>query len=116
MPWLTVAHNLVVPHIKFSGTISQSSWRFFWHDISPYLFWQAAEEDEDEKEDPKADPLVEAPLQAPRQLARILDTKNPTIGSRSSFVYSAGTRSSAARRSTLIGNADHDENQGVAAC
>jgi hypothetical protein len=28
VPWLTVAHNLVVPHIKFSGTISQSSWRF----------------------------------------------------------------------------------------
>src|ERR1700722_2747868 len=27
VPWLTVAHNLVVPHIKFSGTISQSSWR-----------------------------------------------------------------------------------------
>ena len=28
VPWLTVAHNLVVPHIKFRATISRSLWRY----------------------------------------------------------------------------------------
>ncbi len=76
VPWLTVAHNLVVPHIKFSGDYLAIVVAIFGTTISPYLFfWQAAEEVEDEKEDPKAEPLIEAPLQAPRQLARIqLDT------------------------------------------
>jgi Mn2+/Fe2+ NRAMP family transporter len=65
VPWPTVALNLVVPHIEWTGTT-----------ISPYLFfWQASEEVEDEKEDPAAEPLLTAPAQAPRQLARIkLDT------------------------------------------
>jgi NRAMP (natural resistance-associated macrophage protein)-like metal ion transporter len=76
VPWLTVAHNLVVPQIKFSGDYLAIVVAIFGTTISPYLFfWQAAEEVEDEKEDPKAEPLIEAPLQAPRQLARIqLDT------------------------------------------
>ena len=76
VPWLTVARNLVVPHIKFSGDYLAIVVAIFGTTISPYLFfWQAAEEVEDEKEDPKAEPLIEAPLQAPRQLARIqLDT------------------------------------------
>jgi NRAMP (natural resistance-associated macrophage protein)-like metal ion transporter len=76
VPWLTVARNLVVPHIRFSGDYLAIVVAIFGTTISPYLFfWQAAEEVEDEKEDPKADPLIEAPLQAPRQLARIqLDT------------------------------------------
>ena len=76
VPWLTVAHNLVVPHIKFSGDYLAIVVAIFGTTISPYLFfWQAAEEVEDEKEDPKAEPLIKAPLQAPRQLARIqLDT------------------------------------------
>jgi Mn2+/Fe2+ NRAMP family transporter len=76
VPWLTVARNLFVPHIKFSGDYLAIVVAIFGTTISPYLFfWQAAEEVEDEKEDPKADPPIEAPLQAPRQLARIqLDT------------------------------------------
>jgi Mn2+/Fe2+ NRAMP family transporter len=76
VPWLTVAQNLVAPHIKFSGDYLAIVVAIFGTTISPYLFfWQAAEEVEDEKEDPTAEPLIEAPLQAPRQLARIeLDT------------------------------------------
>ena len=76
VPWLTVAQNLVVPHIKLSGDYLAIVVAVFGTTISPYLFfWQAAEEVEDEKEDPKANPLIKAPLQAPRQLARIqLDT------------------------------------------
>jgi Mn2+/Fe2+ NRAMP family transporter len=77
VPWLTVANNLVVPHIKLSGDYLAIVVAVFGTTISPYLFfWQAAEEVEDEREDPDAKkPLLMAPLQAPRQLARIqLDT------------------------------------------
>jgi Mn2+/Fe2+ NRAMP family transporter len=76
VPWLTVAHNLVVPQIKLSGDYLSIVVAIFGTTISPYLFfWQAGEEVEDEKEDPEAKPLIKAPLQAPRQLARIqLDT------------------------------------------
>ena len=76
VPWLTVAQNLVVPHIKLSGDYLAIVVAVFGTTISPYLFfWQAAEEVEDEKEDPDAKPLIKAPIQAPRQLARIqLDT------------------------------------------
>ena len=76
VPWLTVAQNLVVPHIKLSGDYLALVVAVFGTTISPYLFfWQAGEEVEDEKEDPKAKSLINAPLQAPRQLARIqLDT------------------------------------------
>jgi Mn2+/Fe2+ NRAMP family transporter len=76
VPWLTVAHNLVVPHIKLSGDYLAIVVAVFGTTISPYLFfWQAAEEVEDEKEDPKAKPLIKAPQQAEHQLARIqLDT------------------------------------------
>jgi NRAMP (natural resistance-associated macrophage protein)-like metal ion transporter len=76
VPWLTVARNLVVPNIEFSGTYLTVVVAVFGTTISPYLFfWQAAEEVEDEKEDPAAKPLLRAPEQAPRQLARIqLDT------------------------------------------
>jgi NRAMP (natural resistance-associated macrophage protein)-like metal ion transporter len=75
-PWLTVARNLVLPNIEFSGTYLTVVVAVFGTTISPYLFfWQAAEEVEDEKEDPAAKPLLRAPEQAPRQLARIqLDT------------------------------------------
>ena len=66
VPWLTVAQNLVVPHIKLSGDYLAIVVAVFGTTISPYLFfWQAAEEVEDEKEDPKAKPLIKAPLQAP---------------------------------------------------
>ena len=72
VPWLTVAQNLVVPHIKLSGDYLALVVAVFGTTISPYLFfWQAGEEVEDEKEDPKAKPLIKAPLQAPHQLARI---------------------------------------------
>ena len=76
VPWLTVAQNLVVPHIKLSGDYLALVVAVFGTTISPYLFfWQAGEEVEDEKEDPKAKPLIKAPLQARRQLARIqIDT------------------------------------------
>ena len=76
VPWLTVARNLVLPHLEFSGAYFTVVVAIFGTTISPYLFfWQAAEEVEEEKVDPQAKPLVEAPEQAPRELARIqLDT------------------------------------------
>jgi len=76
VPWLTVARDLVLPHIEFSGAYLTVVVAVFGTTISPYLFfWQAAEEVEDEKEDRGAEPLIKAPQQAPRQLARIqLDT------------------------------------------
>jgi NRAMP (natural resistance-associated macrophage protein)-like metal ion transporter len=76
VPWLSVARDLVLPHIEFSGSYLTVVVAVFGTTISPYLFfWQASEEVEDEKEDPAAKPLIEAPQQAPRALARIqLDT------------------------------------------
>jgi NRAMP (natural resistance-associated macrophage protein)-like metal ion transporter len=76
VPWMTVARNLVLPHLEFSGSYLTVVVAIFGTTISPYLFfWQAGEEVEDEKEDPAAQPLVKAPRQAPRALARIqLDT------------------------------------------
>ena len=76
VPWLTVARNLVVPHVSFSADYLTVVVAIFGTTISPYLFfWQAGEEVEDEKEDPKAKPLDQAPEQAPRQMARMqLDT------------------------------------------
>jgi Mn2+/Fe2+ NRAMP family transporter len=45
VPWLTVAQNLVVPHIKLSGDYLAIVVAVFGTTISPYLFfWQAAEE------------------------------------------------------------------------
>jgi NRAMP (natural resistance-associated macrophage protein)-like metal ion transporter len=76
VPWLTVARNLVLPHISPSGDYLTVVVAVFGTTISPYLFfWQAEEEVEDEKEDPRARPLIEAPEQAPRQMIRMeLDT------------------------------------------
>jgi NRAMP (natural resistance-associated macrophage protein)-like metal ion transporter len=76
VPWLTVARNLVLPHISPSGDYLTVVVAVFGTTISPYLFfWQAGEEVEDEKEDPQAKPLMEAPEQAPRQMVRMeLDT------------------------------------------
>ena len=76
VPWPTVAHDLVLPHIQFSNDYLTVVVAVFGTTISPYLFfWQAGEEVEDEKEDPNAKPLIRAPEQAPTQLARIrLDT------------------------------------------
>jgi Mn2+/Fe2+ NRAMP family transporter len=76
VPWGTVAHDLVLPHLEFSGSYLTVVVAVFGTTISPYLFfWQAGEEVEDEKENPAAEPLVKAPQQAPRELARIqIDT------------------------------------------
>jgi Mn2+/Fe2+ NRAMP family transporter len=76
VPWLTVARNLVLPHLELSGAYLTVVVAVFGTTISPYLFfWQAAEEVEDEKENPEAKPLLQAPQQAPREMARIqLDT------------------------------------------
>jgi Mn2+/Fe2+ NRAMP family transporter len=44
VPWLTVAYNLVVPHIQLSGDYLAIVVAVFGTTISPYLFfWQAAE-------------------------------------------------------------------------
>jgi NRAMP (natural resistance-associated macrophage protein)-like metal ion transporter len=76
VPWPTVAFNLVVPRIEWTGSYLTVLVAVFGTTISPYLFfWQASAEVEDEREDPTAKPLLTAPAQAPRQLARIrLDT------------------------------------------
>ena len=76
VPWLTVAHDLALPQITFSGDYLTVVVAVFGTTISPYLFfWQAAEEVEDEKSDPLAQSLIRAPQQAPRELARMqLDT------------------------------------------
>ncbi len=76
VPWLTVAKNLVFPHISLAGGYLTVVVAVFGTTISPYLFfWQAAEEVEDEKEDPAAKPLIQAPKQAPVQMARMkIDT------------------------------------------
>jgi NRAMP (natural resistance-associated macrophage protein)-like metal ion transporter len=72
VPWLTVAQNLIVPQIQFSGDYLAIVVAVFGTTISPYLFfWQAAEEVEDEKESPSAKPLLNAPGQAPKELRRI---------------------------------------------
>jgi Mn2+/Fe2+ NRAMP family transporter len=76
VPWLTVATNLVFPHVSLAGGYLTVVVAVFGTTISPYLFfWQAAEEVEDQKEDPKAEPLIRAPQQAPVQMARMqIDT------------------------------------------
>ena len=76
VPWPTVALNLVVPHIEWTGSYITVLVAVFGTTISPYLFfWQAAEEVEEQQEDPDAQPLIRAPDQAPHHLARIqIDT------------------------------------------
>ena len=76
VPWPTVAKNLMLPHINFSGDYFTVVVAVFGTTISPYLFfWQAGEEVEDQKEDSLAKPLIKAPEQAPVQMARMrIDT------------------------------------------
>ena len=72
VPWLTVAKNLVLPHISLAGDYLTVVVAIFGTTISPYLFfWQAAEEVEEEKADPTAEPLICKPNQAPVQMARM---------------------------------------------
>ncbi len=76
VPWVTVAKNLILPHISLAGSYLTVVVAVFGTTISPYLFfWQAAEEVEDQKQDPTAKPLLKTPRQAPAQMARMqIDT------------------------------------------
>ncbi|MDR3494433.1 MAG: divalent metal cation transporter [Ancalomicrobiaceae bacterium] len=76
IPWLTLAHDLVVPAISFKPAYLTVVVAIFGTTISPYLFfWQAEEEVEDVKERPAAKPLERAPRQAKGEFRRIrLDT------------------------------------------
>jgi NRAMP (natural resistance-associated macrophage protein)-like metal ion transporter len=76
VPWLTVAKNLILPHVSLAGGYLTVIVAVFGTTISPYLFfWQAAEEVENEKQDPSAKRLLKAPEQAPAQMARMqIDT------------------------------------------
>jgi NRAMP (natural resistance-associated macrophage protein)-like metal ion transporter len=72
VPWSTVAVDLVVPRISWSGDYLTVIVAVFGTTISPYLFfWQASEEVEDEEEDPDARPLLEEPGQAVKNMARM---------------------------------------------
>ena len=72
VPWSRVAHDLVLPHLRFSTAYLTAVVAVFGTTISPYLFfWQAAEEVEDQDEDPEARPLLKAPEQAPREMVRM---------------------------------------------
>ena len=57
VPWLTVAHNLVVPHIKLSGDYLSIVVAIFGTTISPYLFfWQRAKKSKMRKRIPRRSP------------------------------------------------------------
>jgi Mn2+/Fe2+ NRAMP family transporter len=57
VPWLTVAHNLVVPQIKLSGDYLSIVVAIFGTTISPYLFfWQRAKKSKMRKRIPRRSP------------------------------------------------------------
>ncbi len=61
VPWVTVAKNLILPHISLAGSYLTVVVAVFGTTISPYLFsWQAAEEVENQRQDPTAKPLLKA--------------------------------------------------------
>ena len=76
VPWLTVAHDLVLPKIEFKADYLTTVVALLGTTISPYLFfWQAEEEVEETKERPGAIPLDRAPEQARSEFRRIrIDT------------------------------------------
>ena len=76
IPWGTVVHNLVVPHVAFTASYLTAMVALLGTTISPYLFfWQAEEEVEEVKERTDAKPLERAPEQAATEFRRIrLDT------------------------------------------
>ena len=76
IPWGTVVHNLVVPHVAFTASYLTAMVALLGTTISPYLFfWQAEEEVEEVKERTDAKPLERAPEQADTEFRRIrLDT------------------------------------------
>ena len=72
MPWLTVAHHLVVPTLSMKPDYLTVVVAILGTTISPYLFfWQAEEEVEEVKERSGARPLERAPDQAPTEFSRI---------------------------------------------
>jgi NRAMP (natural resistance-associated macrophage protein)-like metal ion transporter len=72
LPWLTVAHHLVVPQIDWKASYFTMVVAILGTTISPYLFfWQAEEEVEDVNETDGAEPLKVAPEQAPAAFQRI---------------------------------------------
>ena len=76
IPWGTVVHNLVVPHVAFTASYLTAMVALLGTTISPYLFfWQAEEEVEEVKERTDAKTLERAPEQADTEFRRIrLDT------------------------------------------
>ena len=72
VPWLTVAHDLIIPNITLKAEYLTVVVAILGTTISPYLFfWQAEEEVEEVKERDGAQPLVRAPQQAKPEFIRI---------------------------------------------
>ena len=72
IPWATVAHDLIIPHISFNADYLTVVVAILGTTISPYLFfWQAEEEVEEVKERDGAQPLIRAPQQAQGEFNRI---------------------------------------------
>ena len=72
VPWLTVAHDLIIPNISLKAEYLTVVVAILGTTISPYLFfWQAEEEVEEVKERDGAQPLVRAPQQAKPEFIRI---------------------------------------------
>ena len=72
MPWLTVAHHLVIPKLSLKADYLTVVVAVLGTTISPYLFfWQAEEEAEEIKERDGAKPLERAPEQASAEFTRI---------------------------------------------
>ena len=72
VPWLTVAHDLIIPNISLKAEYLTVVVAILGTTISPYLFfWQAEEEVEEVKERDGAQPLVRAPQQARPEFIRI---------------------------------------------
>ncbi|MEP6827987.1 MAG: divalent metal cation transporter [Aestuariivirga sp.] len=72
VPWLTVAHDLIIPNISLKAEYLTVVVAILGTTISPYLFfWQAEEEVEEVRERDGAQPLVRAPQQAKGEFSRI---------------------------------------------
>jgi Mn2+/Fe2+ NRAMP family transporter len=76
VPWLTVLHATLLPHVELSGKYLTAVVAVLGTTISPYLFfWQASQEVEEVRANHGEKPLKRAPAQAYEQLGRIrIDT------------------------------------------
>jgi NRAMP (natural resistance-associated macrophage protein)-like metal ion transporter len=76
VPWFTVLHATLVPHIELSRNYLTAIVAVLGTTISPYLFfWQASQEVEEVRANHGEKPLKRAPAQAHQQLGRIrIDT------------------------------------------